>query len=101
MLGDEHRVISPRCLFPILGWKCRCQPAVDEVSSVLEDLTDPFLLKILQFPLSKMYLAAEGRAAEAGKDFLHISHGQTASFPKTNLHVGSSMIEPGRMLVPG
>jgi hypothetical protein len=35
MLGDENWVPSDRCLFPIILWKIRCNPAIYKLKRVV------------------------------------------------------------------
>ena len=66
MLGDKYRMIKPGCLLSIIGREGRRQSFLNEISSMLEDLTHPPFVKILELLLLQVDLAAECGLFQSG-----------------------------------
>ena len=59
VLGDENRMTGHRRLPAVIFRICRCEPLLDEVSSVIEDHVEPLALQILSFFRSQVKPAAK------------------------------------------
>ena len=59
MLCDEHGMIAPRCLFPIVRGESGRQSLGNEFLRVLEDFPHPFASQVLELFLVEMHPAAK------------------------------------------
>lgn len=74
MLRYEDGMTGHRRLPAVIFRICRCEPLLDEVSSVIEDHVEPLALQILSFSCSQVKSAAKPRTTEPLEDVVEVIH---------------------------
>lgn len=74
MLGDENRMAAKGRLFAVIRDDRRRQAFGDEISGVVEDHCQAFVVQIFAIFAAQMKAAAEGRLGERGKEVIQVSH---------------------------